>query len=82
MKSALELSWDAESLPFVWIWQEQDGELAAPWDGCTHALGIEPSMVPDDEGIAGAERSGHLATISPGETRSWWVSLRLAEARP
>jgi len=74
----LELAWDYESLPFVWIWQEQDGDPAPPWNGCAQALGIEPSMVPDEGGISAAYSNGHLATIQPGETRSWWVSLRLA----
>jgi hypothetical protein len=78
MESELELRWDSTKLPYVWIWQEQDGDSAPPWDGRTHALGIEPSMVPDGDGIESAAASGHLATVEPGEVLSWWVSLRLA----
>jgi galactose mutarotase-like enzyme len=81
MEPELELAWDHESLPFLWIWQEQDGDPAPPWNGCAQALGIEPSMVPDDAGIGAAAANGHLATVQPGETRSWWVTLRLAGAR-
>ncbi|MHB1927945.1 MAG: hypothetical protein ACYDEN_00460 [Acidimicrobiales bacterium] len=76
--SALDIRWNCEALPFVWIWQERSGDPRPPWNGCTHALGIEPSTVPTDDGIAAAEGTGHLRVVQPGETFSWWMSLRLA----
>jgi len=79
LDASLELTWDNKALPHVWIWEEQDGDQSPPWNGCTHALGIEPSMVPDDGGIGAAARSGNLSHVEPGAPRSWWISLRLAE---
>lgn len=74
----LDVRWDAEALPYVWIWQERDRDPRPPWSGCTQALGIEPSTVPTDDGIAAAELTGHLAVVRPGEMFSWWISLRRA----
>lgn len=73
----LDVRWDSSMLPFLWIWQERDGDLSPPWNGCTRALGIEPSMVPDDDGIGAAAARGHVAVLRPGEQRTWWISLRV-----
>lgn len=71
---AVRIRWDRAALPYFWLWQSVAAQPAAPWNGKTLALGIEPSTTPHGQGIDAAGRQCLL--IGPGESATWWVSLR------
>lgn len=43
-----KLSWDAELMPYLYIWQEHGNATAFPWWGSTNTVGLEPASRPYD----------------------------------
>lgn len=52
---ALDLEWDAQLLPYAWVWQELESTDRFPWFGRARVLAIEPASTP---------------TSGPGRTQS------------
>lgn len=69
----IEISWDAKSLPYLWIWEETATTKEHPWNGEYWALGIEPSSAPDGMGLGG----GSIKVLQVDEKFDWSVKLKI-----
>ena len=73
--TTVTVRWDADMLPFAWLWQEIEATAGQPWEGRGRALGIEPSMTAHSAGLAAAIDDGTARPLRPGGALSWWVEL-------
>lgn len=69
----IEISWDAENLPYLWIWEEMAYTQEYPWNGEYLALGIEPSSAADGVGLGGSS----VKTLAVDEKFNWSVQLKI-----
>ncbi len=69
----IEISWDAHTLPFLWIWQELGYTQEHPWNGEYWALGVEPSSSADGMGIGG----NSVRKLKSNEELMWSVNLKI-----
>lgn len=75
---AARLSWDDRLLPCAWLWFELCGTKAAPWNGQTSLIGIEPNTTVPAYGIATAKaRGGDLLHLNPGAVLTATITLRV-----
>jgi hypothetical protein len=72
---SLELRWDADWLPHLWIWHETRG-YGGPWRRQAEILIVEPASVPHSLGLAAAIEHGQARWLEPGERAAWQVVLR------
>ncbi len=78
----LQIRWSTAELPFVWIWQELSTRTEYPWGGRTRALGIEPSSIDSEAGLAHAVERDVAWIIEPGTSRRWFVEIELSPLSP
>lgn len=72
------LSWDGTRFPCAWLWLELEGNQAAPWNGCTRLIGIEPNITRSAMGIADARQRGSgLLRMEPGQSYDAEIRLRV-----
>ena len=71
----LELTWDVEWLPHVWIWHEVRSS-GGPWRGLAETLIVEPASVPHTLGLETACERGQAHRMQAGETRTTELILR------
>lgn len=64
----VEVTFDREHYPFLWLWQVHGGGHGYPWWGRTQCLGLEPVSSWDHLGIDEAIRNGTAATIAAGSS--------------
>lgn len=65
---AATLSWDRETFPYAWFWQEIHASPDFPWFGRAYATAIEPQTTIPGQGIEVARRrGGTLLTLVPGQ---------------
>ena len=76
---AVQLTWDADVLPHLWVWQENRA-TGGPWRHTTELLGIEPAMVPHSIGLDAARQSGHAFMVTAERPCSWWIEAKLIPA--
>lgn len=73
--SALLVTWDIETLPYLGIWLNLRG-----WSGCGSApylnLGIEPTTAPHDD-LLEAMKEDQQRQLAPGEIHRWSMRLSL-----
>jgi hypothetical protein len=75
-QTGVELTWDTELLPHLWIWHEErlnDG----PWRGATEMLAIEPASTPHSLGLAEAIAHDQAHWVLPGQPRRYGIALRV-----
>lgn len=70
-RGRIEFEWNAESNNTLGLWLTRGG-----WNG-HHHLAIEPTNGAPDS-LADAAHAGRCGLIQPGETKSWYVNVRLA----
>ncbi len=72
---ALELRWDREWLPHIWVWH--DVRLTGGiWRNRNEVVTVEPSTVPHSLGLEAAIREGQARWVEPGAGAEWWISAR------
>ena len=76
--ATLELGFDREAYPHLWLWEERFGATVIPWEGGGECLAVEPSSVPSADGLAGAIERGEATLLRPGEDVTSWIELRPA----
>jgi hypothetical protein len=76
--ATLELSFDREAYPHLWLWEERFGATVIPWEGRGECLAVEPSSVPSADGLAGAIERGEATLLRPAEEVTSWIELRPA----
>lgn len=72
----IELSWETELLPHLWIWHEER-HTDGPWRTATEMLAIEPASTPHSLGLAEAIAHDQAHWILPGEPRGYRIALRV-----
>jgi galactose mutarotase-like enzyme len=70
-RPAVDLSWDADVLPWLLLWLPLGGDHGAPWFGTVEALGLEPVTVPP------WTSPDALPLLAPGDvvTSTWSVTV-------
>ncbi len=67
------ISWDSETMPVLWFWQEFGHESRYPWFGRVYTAGLElSSTLPSTD--LGTELS-----LEPGADRSFWLELSVRD---
>lgn len=64
----VEVTFDRQNYPFLWLWQVHSGGHGYPWWGRTQCLGLEPVSSWPHLGVDEAIRNGTEATIAAGSS--------------
>jgi galactose mutarotase-like enzyme len=76
LNMGVKIEWDAEQLPYLWYWQEFGATKTYPWYGRHYNIGLEPFSSYPTHGLQEAIRNGTAGEIAPGETKSFWMTLK------
>lgn len=80
--AAIEVRWDAQTLPYLWCWREAGAGSGYPWYGRDYFLGLEPFSSYPTQGLASAVANGSALLLGPGESRSLeWSASVLVKGR-
>lgn len=75
---AVLLRWDGARFPCAWLWYELEATEAAPWNGRTRLVGIEPNTTPCALGLGEAiTRRVPLLRLDPGASISTAIALHV-----
>jgi galactose mutarotase-like enzyme len=74
-EQGLELLWDAEALPHIWVWHDVR-TAGGIWRGRNEVLTVEPASVPHSLGLDAAIRHGQARILEPGGEADWWIAAR------
>jgi|GEM_PF-890090 len=78
----VELSWDAEAMPFLWYQLEAGGQQDFPHFSNSYYLSLTPSSSWPRQGVNDARRVSSTSTwLSVDEELSGWVELRVSDPR-
>jgi hypothetical protein len=72
----VELRWDVELLPNLWIWHEERATVPF-FRQATEMLALEPASTPHSLGLAEAISHGQALWVKPGEPRTYGCGLRI-----
>lgn len=75
--AAIRVEWDAETMPYLWYWQEFGQTTEYPWFGRHYNIGLEPFSSYPTHGLSEAVRNGTAGFIRGGETRTFTMSAQL-----
>lgn len=75
----LKVTWDARTMPYLWVWQEHGGTTASPWWGRLRTVGLEPFSSYPTDGLAEAVRNGSALRLSPREARDFDLTASVLE---
>jgi hypothetical protein len=75
--AGVRVSWDADVLPYLWIWHEFGATVDYPWWGRAYVIGIEPFSSYPTNGLPEAVRNGSALTLGPHAARSlnWSIEV-------
>ncbi|MFI6908442.1 DUF4432 family protein [Nonomuraea sp. NPDC050394] len=65
----MRVEWDAEVLPYLWMWQELGASVDYPWWGRAYVLGLEPFAGMPTDGLAAAVGNGTAMALGPYESK-------------
>ena len=71
----VELRWDTDWLPHMWIWHEVRTS-GGPWRRHAEILAVEPASVPHSLGLETAHAHGQAHLLEAGQRRSTELELR------
>ncbi|WCB94862.1 hypothetical protein DSM104299_03602 [Baekduia alba] len=73
----VRVEWDADRLPYLWLWQELGATTDYPWFGRTYLMGLEPFSSYPTTGLADAVRNDSALRIGPHESvdLTWSVEV-------
>jgi hypothetical protein len=75
----LRVSWDARTMPYLWVWQEHGGTRQYPWWGRLRTVGLEPFSSYPTDGLAAAVRNGTALRLGPRESRDFHLIATVLE---
>jgi Domain of unknown function (DUF4432) len=75
----LRVTWDARTMPYLWVWQEHGGTTAYPWWGRLRTVGLEPFSSRPTDGLAQAVRNGTALRLKPREARDFDLTASVLE---
>jgi hypothetical protein len=73
----LRVDWDADVLPYLWMWQEFGATTDYPWWGRAYVVGLEPFSSYPTDGLAEAVRNGTALRLKALEQRTLAWSAHL-----
>jgi hypothetical protein len=73
------VSWDLNTQPYLWFWQEFGALKTYPWWGSEYIVGLEPSTSAPGVGLADAVATGTVPIIKAGQSISTDVSVHIQE---
>lgn len=73
----VRVEWDAEVLPYLWIWQELGATTTYPWFGEAYTVGLEPFSSSPTNGLAEAVANDSALRVAPGASvqLAWSLSV-------
>lgn len=77
--AAIRVEWDANTMPYLWYWQEFGSMTEYPWFGRHYNIGLEPFSSYPTHGLSEAVRNGTAGYIQGGETKKFSMSATLFE---
>lgn len=75
--TGIRVDWDAQLLPYLWLWQECGDTTGYPWWGQGYVMGLEPFSSYPTNGLAEAVDNGTALEFAPGAARTLRWSARL-----
>jgi hypothetical protein len=78
-RAGLRVSWDARTMPYLWLWQEHGGTREYPWWGRLRTVGLEPFSSCPTDGLAEAVRNGTALRLRPREARDFDLTATVLE---
>jgi Domain of unknown function (DUF4432) len=75
----LRVSWDARTMPYLWLWQEHGGTRGYPWWGRLRTVGLEPFSSRPTDGLAEAVRNGTALRLAPRAARDFHLTATVLE---
>ncbi|TCO55891.1 DUF4432 family protein [Actinocrispum wychmicini] len=76
----IRIEWDADTMPYLWFWQEFGATTGYPWYGRHYNIGLEPFSSYPTDGLTTAVHNGTALTVNPDERRGFALSARVFEA--
>ena len=74
-RQGIEIKWDAEWLPHLWIWHEVRTS-GGPWRELAETLVVEPASVPHTLGLETARELGQAHLLEAGQRASTEIVVR------
>jgi len=73
----LEVTWDLERFPYLWLWQELGRTSGYPWYGEAYLVGLEPFSSYPSAGLPQAVENGTALRIGAGAevTAAWTIRV-------
>lgn len=68
-------TWDIETMPYLWVWQECRDLVDFPWWGLEHVAGIEPQSSAPAQELRSLVEAGDAGWLGPDETQSTFMRL-------
>jgi hypothetical protein len=81
-RAGVRVTWDARTMPYLWVWQEHGATREYPWWGRLRALGLEPFSSFPTEGLGEAVRNGSALRLGPREARDFELTVTVLEGAP
>jgi galactose mutarotase-like enzyme len=76
---SLRVEWDVRCMPYLWFWQEYGASEFYPWYGGHYNVGLEPFSSYPTDGLREAAENGTALRFEPGEEKSFWMRVAVAE---
>jgi hypothetical protein len=80
-RAGLRVSWDARTMPYLWVWQEHGATRRYPWWGRLRTVGLEPFSSYPTDGLAAAVRNGSALRLRPREARDMHLTATVLPGR-
>jgi hypothetical protein len=75
----LRVTWDARTMPYLWVWQERGATRSYPWWGRLRTIGLEPFSSYPTDGLAEAVRNDTALRLAPREARDFDLTATVLE---
>jgi hypothetical protein len=75
----VRVTWDARTMPYLWVWQEHGATRGYPWWGRLRTIGLEPFSSYPTDGLAEAVRNGSALRLGPREARDFELTVTVLE---
>jgi hypothetical protein len=75
--AGVRVCWDADVLPYLWLWRECGATVDYPWWGRAYAAGLEPFAGYPTDGLPEAVANGSALRLAPYGTKelSWSIEI-------
>lgn len=73
----MRVEWDAETMPYLWYWQEFNGLAGYPWWGRNYVVGLEPFSSVPTSGLQKAIENDSALSFGPRDAKTFWMRTRV-----